>query len=205
MKRSQDGQCREHMDFESADVQSTLDIAAVAKSLETAASQVKQLTKISGAQDVKVSVDALTKQVQTLQGSIAKHHTDTLTALNAASEAQRAQEAKHNSHVLSAIQAQTHHQFAQTIRKRINARTGEISTNDKRCLTFLAEGYGWLMGDKEKKPQHYGYQGHVQQPLESDDDQLERRWSDALQCLEIVTLASLTRGTASYAKFVKPI
>eukprot|EP00966_Prymnesium_polylepis_P266206 6149468-Prymnesium_polylepis.1 len=199
MKRAQPG-ASDQMDFEAANVQSTLNVDAVAKSLEAAASQVKQLTMVTGAQDVKVSVNALTKQVQTLQGAIANHHSEVVAAINVAAESQRKEESKNSNIMLKAIQAQTHHQYTQNIRKRVNKQRYAPSSNEKACLTFIAGSYGWKIGDKEKKS---GYYGHQEVPLESDQERIERRWKDALECLEVVTIpGALTRGGASYSYFV---
>ena len=43
------------MDFETVEVMSTLDVTGVSKSLEQAAAKVKELAKVTGAQDVKAS------------------------------------------------------------------------------------------------------------------------------------------------------
>ena len=49
------------MDFETVEVMSTLDVPGVSKSLEQAAAKVKELARVTGAQDVKASVEALAR------------------------------------------------------------------------------------------------------------------------------------------------
>ena len=68
------------MEVESSASMSMVDVADVAASLEHAATKVKQLNQIAGVHEVKTSVDLLTAQVQTLHGTVSKHHADVMEA-----------------------------------------------------------------------------------------------------------------------------
>ena len=196
------------MDFETVEVMSTLDVTGVSRSLEQAAAKVKELAKVTGAQDVKASVEALAAQLKVVHGVVAKQHTEMLAAIQTVADVSGkvadvsaktlAGQAQHNNLILAATQAQTHNQLA--IRTREKMRNGahhlSVSYLDKKLLVLSATNYGWKLGDKEKK-RHYNAE------LESDEEQIERRWQDALSTLEIVTIPRLTSGEASYNTFVK--
>mmetsp|Transcript_2779 Transcript_2779/g.7064 ORF Transcript_2779/g.7064 Transcript_2779/m.7064 type:complete len:93 (+) Transcript_2779:421-699(+) len=86
------------------------------------------------------------------------------------------------------MQAQVHNQMVREWRnKPLNHQ--QIRLNDKRVIVFTAQQYGWKLGGKT----HNG---------ETDDQQIERRWKDALDCLEVVTVPSLTYSGAAYDNFV---
>jgi hypothetical protein len=101
---------------------------------------------------------------------------------------------QHNKILLAATQAQTHNQLANRIRDKLHAirENGSLgytkmSKLEKQLIVFTANKYGWELGEKTT----------------TDDEQLDRRWEDALSALETVTIPSLTYGKASYGNFVK--
>ena len=187
------------MDFESTAVMSTLNVADVAAALEQAATKVKELTKVTGAQDVKASVEELTAQMKLMHGVAVKQHTETLAVLqklaNVTSE-RSAAEAQQSKILLAAMQAQTHHQL--TIRIREKMRNGDrcLTPLDKHVVVLAATNYGWELGEKQKKRQYDAQ-------LETNEEQIDRCWQDALTTLETVTIPKLTMGkTVGYANFV---
>ena len=97
--------------------------------------------------------------------------------------------------ILAATQAQTHNQLAIRTREKMRNGAHHLSYIDKQLLVLSATKYGWKLGDKEKK--------RYNAELESDEEQIERRWQDALSTLEIVTIPRLTSGEAAYNTFVK--
>ena len=171
------------MDFETVEVMSTLDVTGVSKSLEQAAAKVKELAKVTGAQDVKASVEALAAQLKVVHGVVAKQHTEMLAAIQTVADVSAkmlAGQAEHNRIFLAATQAQAHNQLA--IRTRdVKMRHGahHLSCFDKQLVVLTAKNYGWELGEKEKK-RHYDAE------LETDEEQILRRWEDALTTLEVV-------------------
>ena len=196
------------MDFESVEVMSTLDVTGVSKSLEQAAAKVKELAKVTGAQDVKASVEALAVQLKVMHGVVAKQHTEMLAAIQTVADVSGkvadvsaktlAEQAQHNKMILAATQAQAHYQLAIRTREKMRHGGGahHLRYIDKQLVVFTATNYGWELGEKEKK-RHYNAE------LESDEEQIERRWQDALNTLEVVTIPKLSMGKAAYDKFVK--
>ena len=187
------------MDFESATVMSTLNVADVAASLEQAATKVKELTRVTGALDVKASVEELTAQVKIMHGVAVKQHTETLAAFRKLAEvtSQRsAAEAQQNKLLLAAIQAQTHHQLTVRVREKLKSGEHNLPPLDKKVVVLAANKYGWKIGEKNKKRQYDAQ-------LETDEEQIARRWLDALTTLETVTIPELTKGEAGYGNFVK--
>jgi acetolactate synthase small subunit len=193
------------MDFETVEVMSTLDVTGVSRSLEQAAAKVKELAKVTGAQDVKASVEALAAQLKVVHGVVAKQHTEMLAAIQTVADVSGkvadvsaktlAGQAQHNNMILAATQAQTHNQLAIRTREKMRNGAHHLSYIDKQLLVLSATKYGWKLGDKEKK--------RYNAELESDEEQIERRWQDALSTLEIVTIPRLTSGEAAYNTFVK--
>ena len=164
----------------------TVNVDDVAASLEQAAAKVKQLrSEFAGAQDIKASVDLLTAQVQTLHGTLAKNHADVIShSQKLIAVTQELTKQQRMSKLV--MQAQVHNQM---VRKWSTIYDHQICLNDKRVIVFTAEQYGWKLGGKT----HNG---------ETDDQQIERRWKDALDCLEVVTVPSLTYSGAAYDNFV---
>ncbi|XRB16569.1 hypothetical protein RI054_13g64130 [Pseudoscourfieldia marina] len=156
-----------------------------------AAAKVKQLSEIAGAQDIKASVDLLTAQVQTLHGTLAKNHADDI------SHSQKliavTQELTKQQRISKLVmQAQVHNQMVREWRnnKLLDCGYRQEARVHKRVIVLTAKQYGWKLGEKT----HNG---------EADDQQIERRWKDALDCLEVVTVPSLTYSGAAYDNFVR--
>lgn len=187
------------MDFETVEIMSTLDVTDVSKSLEQAAAKVKELAKVTGAQDVKASVEALAAQLKVVHGVVAKQHTEILAAIQTVADVSAktlAGQAQHNKIILAATQAQAHYQLAIRTREKMRHGAHHLSYLDKQLLVFTAKNYGWELGEKQKKPSYNA-------GLESDEEQIERRWQDALSTLEVVTIPKLSMGKAAYGTFVK--
>ena len=201
------------MDFETVEVMSTLDVTGVSRSLEQAAAKVKELAKVTGAQDVKASVEALAAQLKVVHGVVAKQHTEMLAAIQTVADVSGkvadvsaktlAGQAQHNNMILAATQAQTHNQLAIRTREKMRNGAHHLSYIDKQLLVLSATNYGWKLGDKEKKRYNVEVLLTYNAELESDEEQIERRWQDALSTLEIVTIPRLTSGEAAYNTFVK--
>ena len=186
------------MDFESVEVMSTLDVTGVSKSLEQAAAKVKELAKVTGAQDVKASVEAIAAQLKVMHGVVAKQHTEMLAAIQTVADVSGkmlAGQAEHNNILLAATQAQAHNQLAIRTREKMRHHH-HLSYLEKKLVVLTAQNYGWELGEKEKKR-------HYNEDLETDEEQIERRWEDALTTLEVVTIPKLSMGKAAYGKFVK--
>ncbi|XRB16417.1 hypothetical protein RI054_12g62600 [Pseudoscourfieldia marina] len=177
------------------------DVAAL---LEQAAESMKHLLyrisllcrEIGGAHDVKTSVDLLTAQVQTLHGTLAKNHADVIAhsqKVLAATEKHAKQQEEHaNQQRLSrlAIQAQVHHRMAIDMRANHNQASSRITPKQKSLALQIAQLYGWKLGEKSHS-------------AESTNAHYNRRWEDALDCLEIVTVPHMTYDGAAYNNFVR--
>ena len=166
----------------------------VAASLEQAVENVKQMTEFAGAQEIKTSVDLLTAQVQTLHGTLAKNHADVMEHSKKILEAtEKLTTNQSNEQRLSrlAIQAQAHNRMAYHVEDMLFSRgSSRVSDTDKRVVVSVAKFYGWEIGDKSD---HW----------ESEEQQINRRWNDALACLKIVTLPGMQYDGAAYSNFVR--
>ncbi|XRB03412.1 hypothetical protein NFJ02_17g27660 [Pycnococcus provasolii] len=175
----------------------TILLEDVAASLEQAAENVKQMTEFAGAQEIKTSVDLLTAQVQTLHGTLAKNHADVMEHSKKILEAtEKLTTNQSNEQRLSrlAIQAQAHNRMAYHVEDTCLSRgSHSVSDIDKQIVVSVAKFYGWKIGDKNVQ---YGR-------TESDEEQIIRRWNDALACLKCVTLPSMKYGGAAYYNFVR--
>lgn len=175
----------------------TILLEDVAASLEQAAENVKQMTEFAGAQEIKTSVDLLTAQVKTLHGTLAKNHADVMEHSKKVLEATEKLTANQsNQQRLSrlAMQAQAHNRMAYHVEDYYHSRgSSRVSDTDKRVVVSVAKLYGWKLGDKIVQ---YGR-------TESEEEQINRRWNDALACLKFVTLPSMQYDGASYYNFVR--
>jgi len=69
-----------------------------------------------------------------------------------------------------------------------------MNHNEKRSIVTIAKMYGWKLGAKLP---------NGSDSSESDDEQIDRRFEDALECLQFVTVPNLTYGEAAYNNFVR--
>ncbi|GHP11630.1 hypothetical protein PPROV_001035800 [Pycnococcus provasolii] len=63
-----------------------------------------------------------------------------------------------------------------------------------RNIVTIAKMYGWKLGAKLP---------NGSDSSESDDEQIDRRFEDALECLQFVTVPNLAYGEAAYNNFVR--
>ena len=176
---------------------SSVDVASVASSLEEAAKSVKLLTQFTGAHELNINVKELTEQVQTLHGTVTKQHSELMAAVEKMNREQctllkekMSADTRANALLLKVAQANVHREMVKNMKEK-NAY--QVSQNDKDIIIFTASSYGWKIGENLK---NYGKD-------ESDEEKKQRRWPDALDCLEIVTVPSLSRGKGeAYSTFV---
>ena len=69
-----------------------------------------------------------------------------------------------------------------------------MNHNEKRSIVTIAKMYGWKLGAKLP---------NGSDSSESDDEQIDRRFEDALECLQFVTVPNLAYGEAAYNNFVR--
>jgi len=158
---------------------------------------VKLLTKFTGAHELNVSVKELTEQVQTLHGAVTKQHSELMAAVEKMNREQctllkekMSADTRANALLLKVAQANVHRDMVINMKKK---SAFQVSQNDKDIIIFTASSYGWKIGENLK---NYGKD-------ESDEEKKQRRWPDALDCLEIVTVPSLSRCKGeAYSTFV---